>query len=216
MSLRKELKEDSQFIKEVLKGAAAKEYVFSGKYGPVVAMHGINGGWTRDGLRLFMEENDVAGTLVYRNLIKPNLETHLLALKSHIEDYDNPLLVGLSAGGLLMLDTVNRYDLWGRIKKIVTIATPFGGIDYKFLAGAGSGVADVVKGSEYINRIAQIHPPEDKIISIFAREDKFLPHPESLKLDWQVIITDAQAHGEVQNHQKWYSSILKKELGINI
>lgn len=65
-----------------------------------------------------------------------------------------------------------------------------------------------------MEKFTNLKPSWGKVVSVFAKNDIFCPSPESLKLNWEKVITEANTHGEFQNHQKYYKDILKKAMGI--
>jgi pimeloyl-ACP methyl ester carboxylesterase len=212
MSLRKEVTEDAKFIYELLLKDASREFTFEGVAGPLVAINGIGGGWSEGGLRSFMQENGVRGKLIYKNLLLQPLKSQIPLIAEEIARYENAIVVGFSAGGLMMLNAVDKYNLWSQIKKVITIATPLDGINIKPLDFLNESLKDVQKGSDFLREIEAISPPNDKVVSIFAKEDKFIPHPERIHISWNKIITEARSHGDIQNNRQWYTSILSAEI----
>jgi len=213
MNILKELQEDTIYIKECLFDGANKEYKFSGKYGPVIGIHGVFGGWTKDSLRKFMTQNQVEGKLIYWGSLTDALEDYFPKLETEMKKYNKPTLIGFSSGGLLAILYIERFKLWDKINKIITVATPFSG-NPAYAQHFGKSIKDTLPESDIIKEIVNLNPPKDKVLSIFAKEDKFTHHPERIKLNWPSIVLPAQGHGDLQNHYEWINDILKKELNI--
>ena len=108
MSIRKEIAEDTKFIYELLLKDASHEFSFEGSAGPLVAVNGIGGGWTRGGLRRFMSENNVRGKLIYKNLISCQLSNEIPLIAEEIAKFQGAVAVGFSAGGLLILSAIEK------------------------------------------------------------------------------------------------------------
>jgi len=214
MNVSNEIFEDLKYQKGYLFGHVRRSYKFSGKYGPVIGIHGVFGGWMPDSLGYFMRQNDVGGKLVSWGSLTRGFETYFPKLDTEIMKYKNPVLLGYSTSGILVILYAERFKAWNRIKKIITIATPFAGVDPK-LSLVGKSLREMVLGNSILDEVLNIKPPKDKILSLFANEDKFTPNPEKIKLNWPSIILPAKSHGDIQNHYKWIEKILKSELGIN-
>lgn len=125
--LIKEVVDDSLIIREAITSGALKEYRFNGTNGPAIMIQGAGiSGWTKDGARLFMKENDVEGVLTYWGMLTKVIDSYLDRLNAEVECYPHSTLVGYSAGGFIALGYVEKYG-WDKIKNIVTIATPLMG-----------------------------------------------------------------------------------------
>lgn len=167
-----------------------------------------------DGPLAFMRQNNVAGELVFWGTLTDSLETYFPKLEQEIEKYADPYVFGYSMGGILAVLYAKRKNAWNKIKKIITVAAPLPGIIPE-LAFLGKAIQETVPGSPIIKEILDLHPPENKVLSLFANEDKFTPNPERIKLNWPSIILSAGSHGDIQNHHKWTDEIFKKQLGIS-
>jgi pimeloyl-ACP methyl ester carboxylesterase len=210
MSAKKEAQEDFNFyLVETRTEKPFQKYEFGGQNGPIIGIHGVTGGWAKDGLKRFMEENNVSGTLMYLGKLLNRIDSYLPILDTELKKHKLPTLVGLSTGGLIALRYASKYNAWDRINKIVTIATPFMGYT-KLLKYVFPNLQDLVNSSEILTEIRNFKPPENKVISLFAKEDKMIPKPNKIQLNWPSIITNAQSHGDILNHQKWYQDELKK------
>ncbi len=205
-----EIKEDLSFLKQSFFNKTFKEYRYDGINGPVIGIHGVLAGWPVNGARQFMVSNKIKGVLMYLGPFLNNIDSYLPKIVSEIKNYPNPTLVGFSNGGFLAIRYAQKFG-WNKIKNIITVATPFNGNSkkYQFI---GDSIRETLEGSTFINKIRLFNSPENKIVSIFAKEDKHTSHPELLKLNWPVIITNAQSHGEIQNHQEYFAQIILNEL----
>lgn len=213
MSMINSTFEDARFLKEIITNNAWGSFVFEGKSGPIIGIHGVLAGWPKNGVRQFMAKYSVKGQLLFLGHLLKGLEEYDKYIDEAIKKYPNSLIVGCSAGGILALEYVNRKKLWNKINKIVTIASPLNGmaIKYRFL---GKTTKQLTRNSNYLKMILNIKPPKGKVVSIFAQYDKFVGNPNLMKLNWPKIITTAKSHGDLQNHYDWFDDILKKELNI--
>ncbi len=213
MKITDEFLEDYYFFEEAMFDDACQEYIYEGINGPIIGIHGVLYGWPEDGLRAFMKKHKVKGQLLYLGSLMYGIKQYFKQLDIAFSKYKNPLILGFSAGGFLALDYVNKNNLWKKINKIITIGTPFNGI-HQLYKVAGKTAKEVVPGSPLLGRIRKINPPKDKVLSIFAKKDRFVGNPDLIEINWPKVITKAQSHGDIQNHQKWFEKILKSELGI--
>jgi hypothetical protein len=214
MSSIKELEETFKLTRDILLNNALKEYSFEGVNGPVIGIHGAGlSGWTKGGLRAFMLENNVKGFLMYNGILTRGVDSYLPFLDEKVKKYPNATLVGFSSGGFIALRYAQKYG-WNQINNIVTIATPFNGNPVKF-DKFGQILKETTEESPLLKEIVDFHPPEGRVTSIFAREDILTPSPESLNLNWKILITDAMSHEGVQNNKKYFEKELVKNIKIN-
>lgn len=207
-----ELKENSDYIGEVIFNNAWSEYRFSGPNGPIVGIPGVMGGWVKDGLRSFMQKNDVEGHLLFLGTLTNGLTPYMSIVRKEIYKYDYPVIVGYSTGGLLALRCVSEDKTWDKIKKIITIATPFQGIQSAQLKILGKTISEISPESTLLRDVLSIIPPENKVLSVFASEDTMVGNPDAISLNWEKHVVQAQSHGDIQNHDRWIEDTLKNEL----
>ncbi len=213
MNLKKEASEDLGFIYETVLGDARREYYFDGPNGPIIGIHGaVGSGWTKDGLRTFMEKNGVGGGLLLMDFLTKGIDHYLPRLDAEIKKWDKPTILALSAGGFVALRWA-QLNGWENINKIITVATPFNGSPRLF-GFIGPTIKETRAGTPKLQEILDLTPPEGKVLSIFAEEDKFVPKPKSIKLNWQKVITGAKSHGDIQNHIKWYEKKLEEAINL--
>lgn len=214
VSLKKELVEDLRFyIIETRTEKPFQSYEFEGSSGPIIGVHGVTGGWSKNGLKKFMTENNVSGSLMYLGNLLGKIDSYLPAVDAEVKKHTYPTLVGLSVGGLILLRYASAYKAWDKINKIITIGTPFMGYT-KFLKTIFPKLEDLTGSSDILTEIRKLQPPKDKVISIFAKEDKMIPKPNKIQLNWPSIITDAQGHGDILNHQTWWKDTLLQSINI--
>lgn len=214
MSLTKELSEDFKYAHAVIFEGAKSEFEFKGKNGPIIAIHGLGGGWAKKGFREYMTVNNVGGVLTYFGEMTDGLSKYVDRLDDYLNRYSNSVIVGFSAGGIIALKYSEKCG-WNKFKKIITVATPLFGSPpaskFKFI---GETFKELSVGSDYLNCIRNINPPKGKVLSVFAGKDTKAPFKNIQTLNWPVIITKAQSHGEIHSNYKIIELILNKELEI--
>lgn len=214
MSIIKEISDDVEYAYAVTFENAKSEFEFDEKNRPVVALHGLGGGWAKKGFREYMTVNDVGGILTYFGEMTNGLDKYVDRLNNYLEKYSNPVIVGFSAGGIIALKYAEKYG-WNKFKKIITVATPlFGSPPASKLTFLGETFKELSVGSLYLNRVRDIKPPKGKVLSVFAEKDLKAPFKNIDSLNWPIIITKAQSHGEIHSNWKIIEPIINKEIGL--
>lgn len=109
MSLAKEIKEDIRAFWESTFEGAKDRFEFQGENGPIIAVHGIWGIWTKWGLRDYMKRKNVRGVLVDFGSLDRGIDSYVGQLKDEIERFPGALLLGFSAGGFVALKYAQQY-----------------------------------------------------------------------------------------------------------
>lgn len=214
MSMFQEAIEDIKYIYENLSDYPKCEFRFSGFRGPIVALHGVGGGWTKDGLRRYMKVNRVGGVLNYFGGMEDGLDGYVDRIGRLVADTPNALILGFSAGGILALKYAQRYG-WNSFSKIITVASPlFGSPPARLLSFKGKTYQQLSPGSNYLDEIVNIKPPSEKVMSVFAEQDIKAPFKEVKTLNWPVVIVEAKSHGQIHNNYRTLEHIINKELQI--
>jgi pimeloyl-ACP methyl ester carboxylesterase len=213
MSLHKEIKEDFKSFWEGYFRGSKDRFEFQGINGPIVAVHGVGGIWSRNGLRNYMTRKHVSGVLVNFGSLTDGIDNYVDQLSSEISRFPNPLLLGFSAGGFVALRYAQKYG-WDKISKIITIATPFNGTRYaNLLANRGQTFQDVSLGSNLLTQISNMNIPSNRVMSLFAQEDIYTKSHQ-IKLPWETVVLNAKSHGEIQNEIRHLENILNCELAL--
>jgi len=100
--------------------------IIKGKKKTIVAIDGFGGGWTERGLGNYLRKRGLNGYFVDLGFQLKSLEEYTDNLNSFIkkEKISEPVLLGYSMGGLIAVFYAEKYG-WNKIKKIITIASPF-------------------------------------------------------------------------------------------
>lgn len=207
MSFIHELSEDFGALKESIFENSKNRFEFDGKGKPIIAVQGVWGVWRKNGLRRFMEENKLKGVLVNMGLLEKGIDSYVELLREEVEKCPNPIIIGFSAGGLVALRYAEKYG-WDGFDKLITVATPFNGTRYAYLAiPFGQTYTDLLPTSKLLREVKSIIPPKNKVFSFFAESDRHSDHKE-IRLNWPFAILDANAHGELTNGYDYTESIL--------
>lgn len=215
MVLIKEFTEDIKYLYAVAFESAKSEFKFHGKNGPIVAIHGLGGGWAKNGFRKYMAENDVGGILVYFGEIADGLDRYLERLNDYLDRYSDPVIVGFSAGGIIALRYAEKYG-WDEIKKIITVCTPlFGSPPASKLNFLGKTFKELSIESNYLSEVRNIIPPKNKVISIFSEGDLKAPFKKVQTLNWPIyLLRGSPSHGEIHSNYKITEKIINSEIGV--
>lgn len=215
MSFKKELHEDIGSAVEAVLERTMRSYEFVGRgHKSLVAVNGFGFGWRKKGLRSLMERYDLSGELLNWNLFKYRIDHYISRFDHVVQKYKRPLLMGFSSGGYILLLWASRGNKWDEIEGIITVATLFHG-NPRLSKHLGGVLRETVPEAPILNEVLAINPPSGKVVSLLPSEDKFGTLPESIKLNWQTIKTDARSHGDIQNHMKWYENIVREKLSLD-
>lgn len=219
---------------DVFWGGGRKTYEnFEGKCGPMLVFTGVGGWYPEGGMQEYMEDRDVRGACVYLGYSVWGLEKNFRKFEEWVDKYPDPIVVAQSAAGLGLFLWAERTGSWHKMKKIFTAGTAFGGIDWnsesarkgiiELLRGdfarwlpkiplAGRTFRELSVGSEALQEIAEIDPPEGKVVSFFSRKGDWVTD-SNFDGRWPTVMQDAGDHSwHAQN--KWIANALDCELGI--
>ncbi len=213
MSLLQETRQNFPHLMKVLTKPVSKIEV-AGDVQSVLAVHGVFGSWNEGGILTYLQENNIESVLAGYGLLLKGINHYLPLVDEEIKKNRDATLIGFSAGGLILLEWA-RQNGFEDVKKIITVGTPFNGVNRLF-GIVGKTVRDISPDSELLKGIRELHPPNDKVLSVFCAPDKdfFIPDPESIKLNWPRVIVGAKNHGDIQSDKKWLENILDCELGL--
>lgn len=214
MSLLLELVEDTKYFYESLSDNPKREFKFQGSNGPIIALHGVTGGWVKNGLRKYMELHDVGGVLNYFGTMEDGLDKYVEQTRSLVKEYPNSLILGFSAGGIVALRYAERYG-YENFKKLITIASPlFGSPPAKFVKSWGETYSQLSPKSKYLDKVLSINPPKGKVLSIFSEYDIKAPFSNVATLNWPVMVVESNSHGQIHSDYKILEKYINGEIGI--
>ena len=212
MSLLLELVEDSKYFYESLSDNPKREFKFNGSNGPIIALHGVTGGWVKNGPRKYMEINNVEGVLNYFGSMEDGLDNYVEQTKLLVDEYPNSLILGFSAGGIIALKYAEKYG-YKNFKRLITIASPlFGSPPAKFVKSWGETYSQLSPKSSYLDKVSSINPPKNKVLSIFSEYDIKAPFNNVTTLNWPVMIVDSNSHGQIHSDYKILEKYINKEI----
>lgn len=198
---------------QYINGEARRSYEFSGRTN-ILGFHGTFGGWHSDGLRKYMKEYSIPGKLVHLGFFTREIDSYLPRVDAEIKERPGSILIGFSAGGILLLRYA-QLNGWEGFEKIITVATPFSPLPLaEKLKKINQLAKDFSSDGPMLTSIKDLRPPQGKVISVFPKADWVTPNPKDLTLNWPTVYTDAKGHGELQEHSLRLENILDCELGI--
>ncbi len=208
MTKSHEIMFDLEHLKAIFSEEACKRYEFHGKYGPVIGITGIGGGWHKK-VRDYIIANNIGGVLTYFGLLTKGVDAYLPLLHKEIIRYPNALILGFSAGGIIALRYAQKYG-WNGFRKIFTIATPFAGIP-KNLSPLGKTCRELSMEDAFLKEIVKINPPPNKVFSFLSADDRYSKRPTEILsgLGWPGAVLDGKGHGSLQSSWEVIGPIIK-------
>ena len=210
-----ELLEAASFL--VVRGLGrGREKKFLGNGQPVIGIPGWEAVWMPDGLGKFINSRKLPGELTFFDFQRGYIDSYVDSLGKIIENYEKPLVVGFSLGGIIAARYAQKHG-WKGVDKIVTIGSPFAGVkwfDYcKFMGGA---CEDMRPGSDFLDNLRQMKVPVGKkLIGIYSKNDfhigKPLRHIQAMPFSETHIVQSA-GHNDLGDHCRWWEKILEVHL----
>ena len=146
-----------------------------GKGRVVIGIHGIFGGWTRQGLYKYLTEHNLKGLLFDFGWQtgKINKYVEKLALEIEKRNIKQPILVGYSMGGLIAVRYAQKHG-WDKVEKMITIAAPFRGSKLAQLIKWLPAGKDMFPESDFLKELRKTNPPKGKLVCIVGKWDQFV------------------------------------------
>ncbi len=166
---------DSRFLFERLTTPIKEIEELPGNDPPVIAVHGIFGGWPSFGLKKYLLDTERHSYLLDWGNQTNHFESYVDRLTDFIIKHEikNPILIGTSVGGLIAIECALKLG-WDKIEKVVTLAAPYDGVNVPKIADIFPDVKEVRPGKRLIEEINNLIIPDGKIISIRGKEDESL------------------------------------------
>ena len=210
-----EILEAGSFL--VVRGwGGGREKKFLGNGRPVIGVPGWEAVWMPDGLGKFIKSRGLPGELTFFDFQREHVDSYVDRLGKIIGNYEKPLVVGFSLGGIIAARYAQQRD-WMGVDKIVTIGSPFAGVKWfgrcKFLGGA---CEDMRPGSGFFDSLRQMKvSPGKKLIGIYSKNDwhigEPLKHIQAMPFSETHIVQSA-GHNDLGDHCRWWEKILEKHL----
>lgn len=146
-----------------------------GKGRVVIGIHGIFGGWTRQGLYKYLTEHNLKGLLLDFGWQTGKIDEYVerLALEIKERNIKQPILVGYSMGGLIAVRYAQKYG-WDKVEKVITIAAPFRGANLAQLIGWLPAGKNMLLESDFLKELRKNKPPKGKLVCIVGKWDQFV------------------------------------------
>ncbi len=180
----------------ILEIFAISIYIISGIFGyfwrqqpirrkkpPVVIIHG----WLTRGAMLFtqkfiLEKEGYEVHVPEFGWQLEDIENLSEKLNSYIEKekLNNVILIGNSLGAIISLHYLKKYNGWKRVKKLISVAGPFGGSPLAYLAMWFSKSAkQMTLNSQFLKQLTQNITHKNKITCVSAEIDFLVPKSSS-------------------------------------
>ena len=129
-------------------------------------------------LKKFLESNNFHVIIDNNSLHIHDVKTRAQKLKELIENnkINNPIVIGISAGGLVAYDYFVNYGGKDNIHKLFLVGVPFQGTISAYLVSFTKTGRNMLPGSKYLKYIhTSTEKFDNKVISINAKYDEIVP-----------------------------------------
>lgn len=183
-----------------------------GKGKTIVGIHGILGGWTKQGLYKYLIEHNLKGLLLDFGWQTGAIDKYANKLASEVEkrNIKQPILVGYSMGGLIVIRYAQKYG-WDKVEKVITIAAPVHGSKAAHLIGWLAAGKDMFPESNFLKELRKTKPPREKLVCISGKWDQFVGQ-EDVLAGCEVVHVPLGGHTTLQRHSDNLKSVLDKYL----
>ncbi len=121
---------------------------------------------------------------------------------------ENFTLVGISTGSLVCLEYLNTFSGWEKINKFVSVGAPLHGTKTALLLGFTKKGRDMLPNSKYIKNLLKQPVPKEKMITLSASHDEFVPLKSSVLQGVPSQIINVYGHNFFHlNHKETYDLI---------
>ncbi len=181
---------------------------------PIILVHGwMTGNVLYLPFKKYLEKKGFQVFMPSFGLQMEDLHIYPKQLAKYIEDkkIKNPVIVGISTGGLVSIEYAQKIDEWKTIKKLVTVATPFKGSYAAYLSILSTSVKQLRPNSsymKYIDESVEAHP--EKVVNIVAKADQLVYRNSSTLPGIKTIIIPVIGHVKLHAFShKTFNEIVK-------
>lgn len=173
---------------------------------PIVIVHGwMTGNILYLPFKKYLEKKGFQVYLPSFGLQMEDLHTYPKMLAEYLNQkkIKNPVIVGISTGGLVSIEYAQKIDKWKTVKKLITIATPFKGSYAAYLSLLSTSVKQLRPNSTYMRYIddsVEAHP--EKVINIVAKSDQLVYRNSSTLPGIKTIIIPVIGHVKLHAFSK--------------
>lgn len=133
-------------------------------------------------------------------IYKGTFEESAKKLKEYIDEneFSNIVLVGLSSGGITSLLYLEDFDGWGKVKKFISISTPFYGSPMAFFTLLTKSGQELLPTSKFVQEMKERKVKNlDKIVCIQAKYDEMVPEKSAALKGARTITLDVIGHNNL-------------------
>lgn len=181
---------------------------------PIVLIHGwMTGNVLYLPFKKYLEKQGFRVYMPNFGLQMEDLHIYPKVLDSYLKNKQikNPVLVGISTGGLVSIEYAQKIDEWKTVKKLITIATPFKGSYAAYLSVLSKSVKQLRPNSSYMRYIddsVEAHP--QKVVNIVAKSDQLVYRSSSTLPGIKTIVIPVIGHVKLHAFsQKTFATVAK-------
>jgi pimeloyl-ACP methyl ester carboxylesterase len=130
----------------------------------------------------YLEKKGYKTYLLTFNNMDESFATTARKLNLQIENLgiNNFSLVGISTGAIVCLEYLNKYEKWKSIKKFISVGGPLHGTPTAWLISFTKKGREMTPHSHFIQNLSQSYIPKDKMVTLSASHDEFIPLNNSM------------------------------------
>ncbi len=186
----------------------------SGEKGPIIGIRGFGGGWPKDMVKYF-SENNYAGVFMNLGLQTGSIDSYVETIKKEVETFHNPVIIGFSMGGLIALRYLQTHGR-DKIDTLITVGSPFNGVEVlKMIHWLGGMYSDLAPSSNLLNELKNLKIPGVRVVNVFASWDQFVGNPDNISVTGKKIVLPVVGHNNLVNKVGYIAPFLDKLLGLN-
>ncbi|MGE5041596.1 MAG: esterase/lipase family protein [Candidatus Levyibacteriota bacterium] len=165
---------------------------------PIVIVHGwMTGNVLYLFFKWYLEKKGFRVYMPNLGLQMEDLHIYPKILSNYLKEKQikEPVLVGISTGGLVSIEYAQKIDGWKTVKKLITIATPFKGSYAAYLSVLSKSVKQLRPNSaymRYIDESVEAHP--QKVVHLVAKADQLVYRTSSTLPGIKTIIIPVIGH----------------------
>lgn len=184
----------------------------SGKGKTVVGIHGILGGWIKQGLYKYLTEHNLNGLLLDFGWQTNKIDGYVKKLSLEIQkrNVKKPILIGYSMGGLIATRYAQEYG-WDKVERVITIAAPFHGTKLAQLIEWLPAGKDMLPESNFLKELRKTSPPKGKLVCISGKWDQFVDGADVL-LGCERVRVSLGGHTNLQRYSDNLKPVFDKYL----
>jgi len=175
-------------------------------------LKGFPGWYSYNEILSSLSEAGMHGAIVDLGVQTRSIDEYAMTLKKFLPKDREFTLIGFSMGGLIALKYADNTN-WKNIKKVITVATPFGGSPKAAYLPFWKATHQMREGSEYLDQFQKMKLPRNKLLCAYGEDDDLVNNEHTHLGECLHEKIPEQRHVTTQLYfQKHIQHILEKHL----